>query len=64
MLYGITDNEKVFVFDPERREVKKILDLGFKEPGEVSLQLGPDLKLYGLVQIQMIFHVSGISFTQ
>ena len=50
MLYGITNNEKVFVFDPERREVKKILDLGFKEPAEVSLQLGPDLKLYGLAK--------------
>ena len=56
MLYGITDNEKVFVFDPERREVKKILDLGFKEPGEVSLQLGPDLKLYGLAK-EAIFSI-------
>ena len=56
MLYGITNNEKVFVFDPERREVKKILDLGFKEPGEVSLQLGPDLKLYGLAK-EAIFSI-------
>jgi hypothetical protein len=55
MLYGITDNEKVFVFDPERREVKKILDLGFKEPREVSLQLGPDLRLYGLAKEAVFF---------
>ncbi len=50
MLYGITDDEKIFVFDPERREVQKILDLGFKEPREVSLQPGPDLKIYGLAK--------------
>jgi hypothetical protein len=50
MLYGITDNEKIFVFDPERKEVRKILDLGFKEPGEVSLQPGPDSRLYGLAK--------------
>ena len=50
MLYGITDNEKIFVFDPERREVRKILDLGFKEPREISLQPGPDLRLYGLAK--------------
>jgi hypothetical protein len=47
-LYGITDNEKVFVFDSERREMKKVFDLEFKEPREISLQLGPDGKLYGL----------------
>ena len=56
LLYGITDNEKVFVFDPERREVKKILDLGFKEPREISLQLGPDLRLYGLAK-EAIFSI-------
>ena len=56
LLYGITDNEKVFVFDPERREVKKILDLGFKEPMEISLQLGPDLRLYGLAK-EAIFSI-------
>ena len=50
MLYGITDNEKVFVFDPEKKEIKKVLALGFKEPGEVSLQLGPDSRLYGLAK--------------
>jgi hypothetical protein len=50
MLYGITDNEKIFVFDPERMEVKRILDLGFKEPTEISLQPGPDLRLYGLAK--------------
>jgi hypothetical protein len=49
-LYGITNNEKVFVFDPEKKEIKKILALGFKEPGEVSLQLGPDSRLYGLAK--------------
>jgi hypothetical protein len=50
MLYGITDNEKVFVFDPEKKEIKKILALGFKEPREVSLQPGPDSRLYGLAK--------------
>jgi len=47
-LYGITNNEKVFIFDPEKREIKKIFDLEFREPVEVSLQAGPDGKLYGL----------------
>jgi hypothetical protein len=56
LLYGITDNEKVFVFDPEQREVKKIVDLGFEEPREISLQLGPDLKLYGLAK-EAIFSI-------
>jgi len=50
LLYGITDNQKVFVFDPERREVKKVLSLEFEKPLEVSLQLGPDQKLYGLAK--------------
>ena len=48
ILYGITDNEKVFVFDSEKREIRRIFDLGFKKPLEVSLQLGSDGKLYGL----------------
>ncbi len=48
MLYGITDNEKVFVFDSEKREIKKVFDLGFKGPREISLQVGPDGRLYGL----------------
>ncbi len=56
ILYGITNNEKVFVFDPGRREVTKILDLGFKEPREISLQLGPDLRLYGLAN-EAIFSI-------
>ncbi len=56
ILYGITNNEKVFVFDPGRREVTKILDLGFKEPREISLQLGPDLRLYGLAK-EAIFSI-------
>ncbi len=47
-IYGITNNEKVFVFDSAKREVRKIFDLEFKEPRETSLQLGPDGKLYGL----------------
>jgi hypothetical protein len=55
IVYGITNNEKVFVFDPERREVKKILDLGFKEPREISLQLGPDSRLYGLTKEAIFF---------
>ncbi len=55
MLYGITDHEKVFIFDPEKREVKKIFDLGFKAPREISLQLGPDLRLYGLAKEAIFF---------
>jgi outer membrane protein assembly factor BamB len=55
MLYGITDNEKVFVFDSERREVKKIFDLEFKEPRGICLQLGPDLRLYGLAKEAIFF---------
>jgi hypothetical protein len=50
MVYGITNNEKIFVFDPEKKEIGKVLDLEFKEPREVSLQPGPDLKLYGLAK--------------
>jgi outer membrane protein assembly factor BamB len=49
-VYGITNNEKVFVFDSEKREVKKVVDLGFKEPVEISFQLGPEGKLYGLAK--------------
>jgi streptogramin lyase len=55
ILYGITDNEKVFVFDPGKGEVRKIFDLGFKGPREVSLQLGPDLRLYGLAREAIFF---------
>jgi outer membrane protein assembly factor BamB len=47
-IYGITNDEKVFVFDLEKREIQKVFDLEFKEPREISLQLGPDGKLYGL----------------
>ncbi len=50
MLYGITDSEKIFVFDPEKKEILKVLDLGFKEPREISLQPGPDARLYGLAK--------------
>lgn len=55
IIYGITNNEKVFVFDPEKREVRKIFDLGFKEPREISLLLGPDLRLYGLAKEAIFF---------
>jgi streptogramin lyase len=48
IVYGITNNEKVFVFDPEKKNVKKIFVLEFKEPREISLQTGLDGKLYGL----------------
>ena len=48
IVYGITSNEKVFVFDPEKRNVKKIFVLEFKEPREISLQAGLDGRLYGL----------------
>ncbi|MFB3885890.1 MAG: hypothetical protein ACE144_11735 [Thermodesulfobacteriota bacterium] len=47
-VYGITNNEKVFVFDSETREVRKVFGLEFKEPKDISLQLGSDGKLYGL----------------
>jgi hypothetical protein len=55
LLYGITNNGKVFVFDPEKKEISKIFDLGFKEPREISLQLGPDLRLYGLAKEAIFF---------
>ncbi|OGP88187.1 MAG: hypothetical protein A2156_03770 [Deltaproteobacteria bacterium RBG_16_48_10] len=50
ILYGITENEKVFVLDAEKREIKKVFDLGFRNPREISLQPGPDGKLYGLAK--------------
>ncbi len=56
LLYGITDNEKVFAFDPDKKESLKIFDLGFKDPRETSLQLGPDLRLYGLTK-DVIFSI-------
>jgi hypothetical protein len=55
IVYGITNNEKVFVFDPEKREARKIFDLGFKDPREISLLLGPDLRLYGLAKEAIFF---------
>jgi len=56
LVYGITDNEKVFIFDPLLREVRKVFHLGLKKPLEVSLQMGPDGLLYGLTQ-EMIFFI-------
>jgi streptogramin lyase len=50
IVYGITSNEKVFVFDPEKRNVKKTFVLEFKEPREISLQAGLDGRLYGLAE--------------
>jgi hypothetical protein len=55
VLYGITNNEKVFVFDPEKKEIRKVFDLGFKEPREISLRPGPDLRLYGLAKEAIFF---------
>jgi hypothetical protein len=55
LVYGITDNEKVFVFDPEKREVKKVFNLGLKRPVEISLQTGPDGLLYGFTQEEIFF---------
>jgi outer membrane protein assembly factor BamB len=49
-VYGVTNTEKVFVFDVEKREVRKVFDLGFKDPLDISLQLGPDDKIYGLAE--------------
>jgi hypothetical protein len=54
-LYGITDNEKVFVFDAEKKEIQKVFDLEFKEPIEISLQPGPEGKLYGLSKEAIFF---------
>ena len=59
LVYGITDNEKVFIFDSERREVRKVFDLGLKRPLDVSLQMGPDGLLYGLTQEMIFFIESG-----
>jgi hypothetical protein len=50
ILYGVTDNEKVFVFDVEKRITRKVIDLEFKEPRPASLRLGSDGKLYGLAR--------------
>jgi len=50
LLYGITDNDKIFIFDSEKREIKRVFDLGFKEPREISLQIGPGGRLYGLAK--------------
>jgi len=55
LLYGITDNAKVFVFEPDKKEIRKVFDLGFKDPRETSLQLGPDLRLYGLAKEAIFF---------
>jgi outer membrane protein assembly factor BamB len=55
IVYGITENDQVFVFDPVKRDVMKIFVLGFKEPREISLQLGPDLRLYGLAKEAIFF---------
>jgi outer membrane protein assembly factor BamB len=54
-LYGTTDNEKIFVFDAEKGEVQKVFDLEFKEPIEISLQSGPEDKLYGLSKEAIFF---------
>lgn len=56
LVYGITDNEKVFVFDPDQKKVKLVFDLGLKKPVEVSFLMGPDGLLYGLTQ-EMIFFI-------
>jgi hypothetical protein len=48
IVYGITNNEKVFVLDPEKRTIKKVFDLGFVNPLEISLRSGSDGKIYGL----------------
>lgn len=50
LVYGITDQEKVFVFDPEKKEIKKVFDLGLKTPLETSLQHGEDGLIYGLTE--------------
>jgi hypothetical protein len=55
-LYGITDNEKVFVFDAKQMGIRKVYDLGLKDPLEISLQAGPDGKLYGLAR-EAVFSV-------
>jgi hypothetical protein len=47
-VYGITDNERVFVFDAEKGEVLRVFGLELKGPIEISLQPGPNGNLYGL----------------
>jgi outer membrane protein assembly factor BamB len=54
-LYGTTDDEKVFVFDVEKREVQKVLILEFNGPIEISLQPGPEGKFYGLSKEAIFF---------
>jgi hypothetical protein len=49
-VYGVTDTEKVFVFDAGKREIRKVFALGFNDPVEVSLQPGPGQKIYGLAK--------------
>ncbi len=56
LVYGITDQEKVFVFDSSMGEIIKVFDLGLKQPLEVSLQPGPDGLLYGLTR-ETIFSI-------
>ncbi len=56
MIYGITEKEKVFVFDARKREIRKVFDLGFQKPVEISLLPGPDGKLYGLAE-EAIFSI-------
>ncbi len=56
LVYGVTDHEKVFIFDPYQRTVTRVFDLGLKKPVEASLQMGPDGLLYGLTQ-EMIFFI-------
>jgi outer membrane protein assembly factor BamB len=53
LVYGITDQEKVFVFDPEKKEIKKVFDLGLKEPLEISLIYGQDGLIYGLTKSEI-----------
>jgi hypothetical protein len=50
ILYGIADTGKVFIFDPDKREVKKVIDLSFQNPRSLSLQPGPNGMLYGLAK--------------
>jgi hypothetical protein len=59
-VYGVTNTEKVFVFDVEKREVRKVFDLGFKDPLDTSLQLGPGDKIYGLAN-EAIFTIDPLT---
>jgi outer membrane protein assembly factor BamB len=59
-VYGVTDTGRIFAFDVEKREIRKVFDLGFKDPLEISLQLGPGERIYGLAE-EAIFAIDPLT---